>query len=296
MYKDKICLLLFLFSFLGFSQVKKVSDTVYVYEEVIVYDTIFVEKPLDKIKIDKIIISPESNGNKTQLTIIEPNKKTTISVDSLIIKKSKENSSWIFGTKFLAGLTSNSLFKEFNNKSQTNLGLGIFVRKTLFNPNFSIGIGLETSFSIGNSNFDASQNDSSLNGFYFSENGSPKLFKSVTNKGFQFQIPLQVYWKIKKIIPSVGVFANISNYKSTFLGSSGSLPLSLDETQNFTAKAFYFGYLAQVEYQISNRFSVALNYSFANAKKLTFTDDDESFGVSRNIQQHFFGSSLLYWF
>lgn len=295
MYKDKFCLLVFMCCFFGFSQVQKVSDTVYVYEEVIVYDTIYVEKPLDKIKIDKVIISPENKETKPQITIFEKDKKTTIEVDTLIIKKSKENSSWNFGVKFLLGFNSNSLFKEFNAKPQLNFGIGIFVRKTLFHPNFSIGTGFETNYSVGNLDLN-SQNNSSLNGFYFTDDGSPKLFKSLSNKGFQFQIPVQIYWKIKKFTPSIGVFGNLSNYKSTFLGSSGNLPLALDETQTYTAKTFYFGYLAQLDYQYSEKWSVGLNYSFANAKKLSFTDGDQSFGVSRSIRQEFFGVSLLYLF
>lgn len=291
MCKDKIGLLFFMFSLLGFSQEKKVPDTIYVYEEVIVHDTVFVQKPLDKIKIQKVIITPKNKEKKPQLTIIEFNKKTTIFVDSLVINK--EKFSWNFGAKLFAGFNSNSLFKEFNNKAQPCFGIGLFTKKTLFHPNFAIGIGFETSILKSNFTFQASQNDSSLNGFYFTKDRSPKLFNSITNKGFQFQTPLQVYWKFKKFSPSIGVFANISNYKSTFIGSSGSSPISLDETQTYTAKAFYFGYLAQLEYQITSVWSVALNYSFSEAKKLIFKNNNESFGVSRNIQQHTFGTSVL---
>jgi opacity protein-like surface antigen len=294
MYKNKICLLLFLFSFLGFSQEKKVPDTIFVYEEVIVHDTVFVQKPLDKIKIQKVIITPKNKEKKNQLTIIEPNKRTTILVDSLVINK--EKFPWNFGAKLFVGLNSNSFLKEFNNKVQPSFGIGLFTKKTLFHPNFAIGIGFETSLSTSTINFQASQNDSSLNGFYFTKERSPKLFNSITNKGFQFQTPLQVYWKFKKFSPSIGVFSTISHYKSTFIGSSGSLPLSLDETQTFNAKAVYFGYLAQLEYQITSVWSVALNYSFANAKKLIFNNSNESFGISRNMQQHSFGTSVMYRF
>lgn len=294
MSKNKMCILLLFFCFLGFSQVKKVSDTIYVYEEVIVHDTVYLEKPLDKIKIDKIIITPEKNGNKPQLTIIQQNKKTNLSADSLIIER--KSFPWNFGAKLLLGFHSNSLFKEFNNKAQPYFGLGIFVKKTLFHPNFAIGTGFETCFSTSNFNFNASQNGSSLNGYYFTDDGSPKLFNSITNKGFQFQIPLQVYWKIKKYTPSVGVFGNISNYKSTFIGSSGTLPLLFDETQTYTAKAFYIGYLAQLEYQITNKWSAAINYSFASAKKLAFKGNSDSFAIDRKIHQNSFGMNLLYHF
>jgi len=291
MCKDKIYILLFLFSFLGFSQEKKVPDTIYVYEEVIVHDTVFVEKPLEKIKIQKIIITPKNKEKKPQLTIVQPNKKTTIFVDSLVINK--EKFPWHFGAKLCVGFNSNSLFKEFNNKAQPFFGIGLFAKKTLFHPNFAIGIGFETSLLMSNFDFQASQNDSSLNGFYFTKDRGPKLFNSITNKGFQFQTPLQVYWKFKKFSPSIGVFGNISSYKSTFIGSSGSSPLSHDEIQTYKAKAFYFGYLAQLEYQITPVWSVALNYSFAEAEKLIFNNDNESFGISRKIQQHSFGTSVL---
>ncbi len=75
MYKNKIYLLLLLYSFFGFSQEKKVPDTIFVYEEVIVHDTVFVQKPLDKIKIQKVIISPKNKEKKTNLLLLNPIKK-----------------------------------------------------------------------------------------------------------------------------------------------------------------------------------------------------------------------------
>lgn len=296
MYKDKVGLLFFFCSFLGFSQVqKKVSDTVYVYEEVIVYDTVYVEKSFDKIKIDKIIIAPERKDEKPQITIIQNNKETKITVDALIIEKNNASFPWEYNAKLLGGFNSNSLFKEFDDKPQNYFGIGIYVKKTLFNPNFAVGIGFETTFSLNT--LKGSQSNTSLNGFYFENDTIPRLFKSITNEGFQFQIPLQVYWKIKKIMPSVGILANISNYKSTFSGSSGNLPLALDENQSYTAKALFFGCLAQVDYQFTAKLSVGLRYSLSNSKKLFFTNgSDDGFSVARNSKQNSFGFSLGYIF
>ena len=127
MYKNNCLLLLFFFNLIGFSQVKKVTDTIYVYETVIVHDTIFIEKPLDKISFDKIIITPGKNGGKPQLTIIQNNKKTILAVDSLIVESKKPARKpfpkpWVFGVKLAIGFNSNSFFNEFNSASQTTFG------------------------------------------------------------------------------------------------------------------------------------------------------------------------------
>ena len=54
--KNNFCFgLLMLFHF-GFSQEKKV-DTVYVYEEIIIRDTVYIEKPLNKIKVNTLIVN-----------------------------------------------------------------------------------------------------------------------------------------------------------------------------------------------------------------------------------------------
>ena len=299
MFKNKFLWFLLFIGFLGFSQNKKVADTIYVYEDVIVHDTIFIDKPLNKIKFDKIEITPEKNGNKPTLTFFQNDKKTIIPLDSLIVlpKRKPFPKNWGFGAKLIAGFSSNSMFKEFNAKFQMNFGLGVFVKKTLFHPNFAIGTGFETFLSISTFNFDATQNNSSLNGYYFTPDGNPKLFNSLTNKGFQYQIPIQFYWKIKKYTPSIGVFGNISNYKSTFIGSSGSLPLTFDETQTYTAKSLYFGYLVQLDYQLTRKWSVGINYSNSNAKNLIFKNSsNDTFAISKKINQNNFGISLAYQF
>jgi hypothetical protein len=278
-----------------FAQEKKV-DTVYVYEEIIIRDTVYIEKPLDKIKIDKITISTDKKGKKPQVTIIQNNKKTIIAVDSLEINKKNNSgfSKWEFGSKFNFRITSNTLLKEFNAKNEQTIGLGVFVKKAVFHPNFSIGTGFESYITLNSSKLDGIRSNSFLNGYYFTNDGSPKLFNSLVTKGFQFQIPLQLYWKIKKFTPSIGVFGNITNYETEFFGSSGNIPLTLDESQTFIAKMLYFGYLIQLEYEIQKKWSLALNYSFANAQKTVFKRTDETFAIDKKLSQNTFGISFLY--
>lgn len=299
MYKNKILWLVLYCNFIGFSQNTKPTDTIYVYEEVIVYDTVFIEKPMDKMKFNKIIFTPKKDGKKAQLSFIQNNKTTIITVDSLLVESKRKPFpiSWNFGIKFITGFNSNSFFKDFNDKVQMNFGLGVFIKKTLFHPSFAIGTGFDAFISTNTFNFDSTKNNSSLNGFYFTNDGNPKLFNSLNNQGFQIQIPLQFYWNIKKFTPSLGVFGNISSYKATFIGSSGAAPLSFDAMQLFAAKAYYFGYLAQLDYQLNKRWSVGLNYSFSNATNLIFkSSSNDTFAISKNITQNNFGVNLLYFF
>lgn len=295
--KNNFYLVLLLVLNFSFAQEKKV-DTVYVYEEIIIRDTVYVEKPLDKIKIDKVTISSDKKGIKPQLTISQNNKKTIVSVDTLVIEKKEKNfdSKWKFGSKFNLGFNANTLLKEFNAKNQQTIGLGVFVKKAVFHPNFSVGIGFETYLAINSSQINNATSDSFLNGYYFTDEGSPRLFETLNTKGFQFQIPVQFYWEIKKFTPSFGVFGAVSNYESTFKGSSKNLPLTLDELQKYNAKTFYFGYLFQLEYAIYKNWSIEINYSYANAKNIVFKQKNETFAVEKKITQNTFGVGFLYYF
>lgn len=281
----------------SFAQEKKV-DTIFVYEEIIIRDTVFVEKSLDKIKIDKAIISSDKKGKKPQLTISQNNKKTIIPVDTLIIEKNKKSfgSNWKFGSKLNFGLNSNTLLKEFDAKHQPNIGVGLFVKKKVFHPDFSIGTGFETYLAMNSSQINNATSDSFLNGYYFTDDGNPKLFESLVTKGFQFQIPVQFYWEMKKFIPSIGIFGAVSNYESTFKGSSGNFPLSLDESQKFNAKTFYIGYQFQLEYAIYKQFSIGLHYSYSNTKKIVFKRNKEIFAIDKKLIQNNFGISFLFHF
>jgi hypothetical protein len=298
MFKNKLLFILFFSGFHGFSQVKKEADTIYVYEEVIVYDTIYVEKPLAKLKFEKVIVSPAKRGIKPFMTVIQNEKKIVIPIDSLIIEQKRKPfpNNWEFGIKLTSGLLSNSLFKEFDAPIQINYGVGFFVKKTVFHPNLSLGIGVE--FSVLNNTLqrqDATAN-SFLSGYYFSENGSPKLFTDLKNSGFQVQIPLLLYWKVNKFTPSVGIIGTKSSYEATFLQSSGNLPLTLDEKKQYNATTFYFGYLFQLGYAVFKKWSIEINYSYSQAEYLIFKSNNDSFAIDKRIRQNAFGVSVFYGF
>lgn len=298
MSQNKILFLFLAFTTFAFSQEKKV-DTIFVYEEIIIHDTIFIEKPV--VKIDKAVFTSESN-KKDKLELTQNGKKIQIPIDTLVLitnKKSFERQqkrSWFFGGKLHFGLASNSLFKKMDASNAVGFGLGIWTRKELFNSNFSVGIGIDGFYWMSPFSFNASKKDSELNGYYFTDS-KPKLFQSIENKHLQLQIPFQLYYKINKFTPSIGGFLGASNYKSYFLGSSGKLPLILDETQTFKAEALQIGYLAEVQYSISKHLSVALHFSSAKANNLVFTnrqDKNESFKTRQDFHENRFLLQLIY--
>lgn len=295
MWKKNNAYLVLLFALnFSFAQEKSV-DTVYVYELIIIRDTVYVEKPLVKIKIDKVTIT---SGTKPQLTISQNNKKTIIPIETLVIEKKKNSfgSNWKFGSKLNFGFYSNTLLKEFDVKNQLSTGVGLFVKKKVFHPNIYIGTGFETYITLNSSQINNSSSDSFLSGYYFTDDGSPKLFESIFIKGFQFQVPLQFYWEIKKFTPSIGVFGAMINYESAFKGSSGNLPLTLDELQKFNAKTLYFGYLFQLEYAMYKQWSIGLNYSYSNTKKIIFKRNTETFAIDKKLIQNTFTISILFHF
>jgi len=98
-------------------------------------------------------------------------------------------------------------------------------------------------------------------------------------------------------MPSIGGFVSTSNYKSQFLGSSGSFPRTLDETQTFKAEALQIGYLAEVQYAISKQLSVAVHFSSGKANNLLFTNKDDknqSFKTKNEFTENIFILQLVY--
>lgn len=299
MLRNKFLILFLALGNLAFSQSKKV-DTVYVYEEIIIRDTIFIEKPFSKI--DKAIFISEEN-KKDKLELTQNGVVIQIPVDTLVLITDKkriektQNKSWFFGGKFHFGLADNSLFKKMDAPINTGFGLGIWTQKKLFDSNFSIGIGFDAFYWMSPFSTNAQQKDSDLNGYYFTEKNEPKLFQSIESKHFQLQIPIQVHYKIGKFTPSIGWFVSASNYKTQFLGSSGALPQRFDEMQTFKAETLQTGYLLEMQYAMSERISVGIHFSSGKFNNLVFTNKDnknESFKIKNKFTENRGFLQLIY--
>jgi len=298
MSQNKILILFLTVTTFAFSQQKKV-DTVFVYEEVIIHDTIFIDRPLTKI--DKAVFTSEDN-KKDKLELTQNGKTIEIPIDTLIVisnKKSIEKEkkqSWFFGGRLHLGMASNSLLKEMDAPNTGGLGLGIWIRKALFSSDFSVGIGIDGFYWMSPFSFNALQNDSALNGYYFTDTNEPKLFQSIENKHFQLSVPVQIYYKIDRFTPSVGWFVSGSSYKAQFMGSSGSLPLQFDQMQSFKAGVFQTGYLAELQYAFSEHVSVGVRFSSGRFKNVVFNnkDDNQSFKIKNSFTENSYLLQLVY--
>lgn len=299
MLRNKILILFLAINSFTFSQEKK-TDTVYVYEEVIVHDTIFIEKPFSKI--DKAVFISEEN-KKDKLELTQNGVVIQIPVDTLVLitdKKRTEkakNKSWFFGGKFNFGLADNSLFKKMGAPINTGFGLGIWTQKKLFDSNFSVGIGLDVVYWMSPFSTNAQEKEGELNGYYFTEKNDPKLFHSIESKHFQLQIPVQVYYKTGKFTPSVGWFISTSHYKTQFLGSSGVLPLRFDEMQTFKAETLQTGYLLEMQYAFSESISIGVHFSSGKFNNLVFTNKDDknqSFKIKNRFTENRGFLQLIY--
>jgi hypothetical protein len=282
MLPNKILLLFLLFSTCLFSQEVK-TDTIYVYEEVIVHDTVYIEKPITKI--DKAVFISE-NKKKHQLKLSQNGVPFIVPIDTLVLITNKKivatekRKSWFFGGKVHLGVADNSLFKEMNAPISTGLGVGVWTKKNVFDSNFSIGMGLDVFYWMSAFSVNDEEHDGKLNGYYFTAANEPKLFKGMDGTHFQLQVPVQLYYKINKFTPSIGWFVSTSSYKTQFLGSSGTLPLKFDETQTFRAAALQMGYLLELQYALSEHVSVGVQFSYGKTNHLVFTNTgakEESF-------------------
>lgn len=297
MLQNKFLLFLILFINYTFSQQK--VDTIYVYEEVIVHDTIYIEKPINQIKLENIIFKKGANDEKGIFEVTQNGKIIQILVDStnIVLPKIKPKKSLFFGAKFFLGLANNSLFQKFNENNSFGFGLGVWTQKKLFDSNFYLGVGIDGFYWNNAFSVDAATDNSTLNGYYFTDANQVFLFNSIGSKRFQVQIPIQIYYEFKKFKPSLGIFTSVSNYKSTFKSSSGKLPLSLDETQVFSAQALQIGYLVELQYEISKHISVGINFSSGKAKNLIFVnkgDFNQSFKTQNSFTENKFLLELVY--
>ena len=115
MLQNKIVLLFLLVINFMFSQQK--VDTVYVYEEIILHDTIYIEKKLDEIKIDNAVLTKEKNSDKLSIEVIQNGKKIKIKLDTIIGIDKKQfgdfskKKSWFFGVNFILVLPKIAFLK-----------------------------------------------------------------------------------------------------------------------------------------------------------------------------------------
>lgn len=245
----KLIFFLFILFYTCFQAQRKKTDTIYIYEKVIVYDTIYLEKVI-KLKPANLMFS--SFEIKEQ-EIKEINR----SIDEEQIKKIRTKR-FQYGIQTGIGFKKASWAEMLSQKNQQfGQNFGIWISKSIINPNFSLMFSVNIHHWNSTFDLDANKQETYLDGFYFSEDDQPLLFQRFNNKHFEYILQLKAVYEWKKIRPFAGILASQNVYKMQFLTPENYVLNKLDD---FKSNQINFGFSAGLQYRVFSRFFIDFEY------------------------------------
>jgi len=255
-----------------FAQRKK-TNTIYVYEKVIVYDTIYLEKAI-KLKPAHLLFSSLKIQEKE---IKEANNQITDEEQLEEQIKKLRTKKFQYGIQAGIGLKKASWAEnQSGNNQQFGQNLGIWISKSIIDPNFSLM--LSANIYSWNSTFDldANKEETYLDGFYFSKDNQPLLFQRFNNKHFEYILQLKALYEWKNLRPFVGFLANKNNYKMQFLVPENNVLNKLDD---FKSNQVNFGFSLGLQYRLFNRFLIDVEYQHYKIKNLSLKNSSFDFDI-----------------
>ncbi len=287
------------------------QDTIFIYEEVMEHDTIYLPKSFENSKIQKATLELNEKINAGNLIIKTDSVNIKIPINEINFGNSEDKNklltqkttlsknnerrkvNWHFGFLANAMYNNNSLFKEFDDGNTFAFGIGAFVELQIV-KNFSLKLLPQYNFGIS-LNFDANSKDSALNGYYFANN-IPYFFQGIAANNHIFMLPLQLHYSIDEWSPNLGVFAMYRTLKADFLTSSFTTnPPNFDVIKTLDTNYTQIGFSAGVEYKISKKINLGINYLFGSTPEINFKDDANSFVFNdSSIQDSFVSASIIY--
>lgn len=272
MFLRKITLLFsVIFIISAFAQRKK-TDTIYVYEKVIVYDTIYLEKAI-KLK--------PANLKFSSLEIEEEEiKEINLNIDKEELEeqiKKLRTKRFQYGIQAGIGFKKASWAEMLSGKNQHfGQNLGIWISKSIIDPNFSLM--LSANIYSWNSTFDldANKEETYLDGFYFSKDDQPLLFQRFNNKHLEYVLQLKAIYEWKNLRPFAGFLANKNSYKMQFLVPENNILNKLDD---FKSNQVNFGFSLGLQYEIFSRFLIDVEYQHYRIKNLSLKNSSFDFDI-----------------
>lgn len=270
MFLRKSLFILFITILQLFNAQRKKADTLYVYEKVIIYDTIYLEKAL-KIKPKELSL------NANPLTITEKGLPQIISIrdttKGLTILATKE---FQFGAEIGMGLKKSTWARESSeSNSQSGLNAGLWVSRPLFNR-FSWMLSAHVYRWNSTFDLDANKEDTWLNGYYFTEDSQPLLFQKFNNKHFEYAMQLKLLYDWKNIRPFIGVLVNKSIYKMQFLVPENMVLNKLDD---FKSDQLNVGFSLGLQYKVLKKFILSLEYQEYKMKNVSLKNSSFNFEI-----------------
>jgi len=255
-----------------FAQRKK-TDTIYVYEKVIVYDTVYLEKAIKLKPAHLLFLSWEIQEKEIKELSNQITDKEQIEEQ---IKKLRTKR-FQYGIEAGIGLKKVSWAENLSEKNQQfGQNFGIWISKNIINPNFSLM--LSANIYSWNSTFDldANKEETYLDGFYFSKDNQPLLFQRFNNKHFEYILQLKAIYEWKNLRPFVGFLANKNNYKMQFLVPENNV---LDKLDDFKSNQVNFGFSLGLQYRLFNRFLIDVEYQHYKIKNLSLKNSSFDFDI-----------------
>ena len=272
MFFRKVIFLFFVaFNIFTFAQRKK-TDTVYIYEKVIVYDTIYLEKAV-KLKPANLMFSSLEIQEK-EIKNIQQNTNKEELEEQL---KKISNNKFQYGIQAGIGLKKASWAENLSDKNQQfGQNLGIWISKSIINPNFSFMLSANVSHWNSTFDLDANKEETYLDGFYFSEDDQPLLFQRFNNKHFEYVLQLKAIYEWKNFRPFLGFLANKNSYKMQFLVPENNVLNKLDD---FKSNQINFGFSFGLQYRVFKRFLIEAEYQHYKIKNLSLKNSSFDFDI-----------------
>ncbi|WP_160139408.1 hypothetical protein [Chryseobacterium sp. c4a] len=248
---------------------RKKADTLYVYEKVIIYDTIYLEKA---IRIQPKGLSLHSSPIITGKELLDMGsfKDETKGVPVYVRKKFQ------FGAEIGSGLKNSSWAKDPNkSNSQFGVNIGLWASRPIIH-NFSLMLSAHVYHWSSTFDLDANKEDTWLNGYYFTKDSQPLLFQRFNNKHFEYALQLKLLYEWKNFHPFIGLLANKNSYKMQFLAPENHI---LNKQEDFTSNQFNFGYAMGIRYKALKKWILSLEYQEYKMDNVSLKNSSYNFDI-----------------
>ena len=241
------------FSFAQKQRKKKKVDTVYVYEKVVVYDTVYLMKPIKFGQNDVIFSDLKVEETKFVMDVYKGEIEKQRAINRARRRKIR---TFEYGLEAGTGLHFSSWTKDFSKNPQFGENLGIWFSKNIINSQLSLQLSANIYHWNSSVDLDANKEDTYLNGLYFTENGESLLFQRFNNKHFEYALQLKFFYEWKNFRPFAGFLVNRNSYTMQF-----SVPENgVNKLEDFKSKQTNIGFSLGVQYRLFREILLSLDY------------------------------------
>lgn len=309
MVKNKLIILFLLMATFGYTQntlnvqgeVMVRGDSIFVFESV--RDTVYeVEEKREAPKLaqrkKKIEYKAEKSKSKTggkalpawRLGIIRTIQKIksseTIFNSSRVreehLSYAPKDKDMKVGFKVHSGIEENSFFEEMSVGDKTTVGVGIWMRKQLFNRSrVSFALGVDSYLYSDNSPPSITGNVNNLQLFHYTDTGYPFQFKYFKSSSYQIQVPFQLGYAPGRFVLSAGGYMSYCNYT---IGMHGPFQgdVANAQTQDFNGSVVQLGYAAEIQFYVLTHLSTGVVGSYGGFKNIAFFNESGEVFTSIN--------------